>query len=144
MVVDCTVEGLLQRPSCRRSWAGGVLMISNEHPEAPERLVPTADLEAKVKAEFAGCAGRTDARHVSGTDSPFRSDGAAVGGWGIDAPGTISHWPEGCAAFRRAASTGVVLAGDEPDFQALPGATMVLTVRTTTWSTLPGSTSTPS
>ena len=52
MVVDCTVEGLLHAPELPQILGAGarVLMISNEHPEALERLVPTADLEAKVKA----------------------------------------------------------------------------------------------
>ena len=52
IVVDCTVEGLLHAPELPQILGGGarVLMISNEHPEALERLAPTADLEAKVKA----------------------------------------------------------------------------------------------
>ena len=49
MVVDCTVEGLLHAPELPQILGAGarVLMISNEHPEALERLVPTADLEAR-------------------------------------------------------------------------------------------------
>ena len=51
-VVDCTVEGLLHAPELPEILADGtrVLMVSNEHPEALERLMPTEDLEPKVKS----------------------------------------------------------------------------------------------
>jgi len=40
-------------------------MVSNEHPEALERLLPTAELETKVKGRHQALARRTrDARHV--------------------------------------------------------------------------------
>ncbi len=50
-VADCTVEGLLHAAELPQILKGGarVLMISNEHPEALERLVPTPELEPKVK-----------------------------------------------------------------------------------------------
>ena len=51
-VVDCTVEGMLHAPELPQILQGGarVLMVSNEHPEALERVEPTAELEAKVKS----------------------------------------------------------------------------------------------
>ena len=51
LVADCTVEGLLHSPELPEILGGGarVLMVSNEHPEMLERLVPDPALEAKVK-----------------------------------------------------------------------------------------------
>ena len=51
-VVDCTVEGLLHAPELPAILTGGarVLMVSNEHPEALERLVPDPALEPMVRA----------------------------------------------------------------------------------------------
>ena len=48
MVVDLTVEGLLHAPQLPEILGGGarVLMVSNEHPEALERLVPDPADEA--------------------------------------------------------------------------------------------------
>ena len=106
MVVDCTVEGLLHAPELPQILGAGarVLMISNEHPEALERLAPTADLEAKVKAGIRRLRGAKQ-MHVtssSGTDLSVSLAGAAVGGgWGYTTrPGTIAHWPGGlCLCF---------------------------------------------
>src|SRR5206468_5055187 len=52
LVVDLTVEGLLHAPELPQILAGGarLLMISNEHPDALERLVPDPELAPKVKA----------------------------------------------------------------------------------------------
>jgi 2,5-dihydroxypyridine 5,6-dioxygenase len=90
LVVDCTVEGLLHAAELPEILRGGarVLMISNEHPEALERLAPAPDLEPRVKA--------------AGTDLEVDLDKAvAGGGWGYTArPGTITHWPGGlCLCF---------------------------------------------
>ena len=51
IVVDCTVEGLLHAVELPQILKGGarVLMVSNEHTEVLERLVPDATLERKVK-----------------------------------------------------------------------------------------------
>jgi 2,5-dihydroxypyridine 5,6-dioxygenase len=106
MVVDCTVEGLLHAPELPQILGAGarVLMISNEHPEALERLVPTADLEAKVKAGIRRlrAAKQMHVTSPSGTDLHVSLEGAAVGGgWGYTTrPGTITHWPGGlCLCF---------------------------------------------
>ncbi|MGH3499580.1 MAG: hypothetical protein ACRDQA_01565 [Nocardioidaceae bacterium] len=47
IVVDLTVEGLMHAPELPEILAGRtrVLTISNEHPEALERLVPTEELK---------------------------------------------------------------------------------------------------
>jgi len=106
LVVDCTVEGLLHAPELPRILSGGarVLMVSNEHPEALERLVPSPDLEGKVKAGIRRlrAARRMEVTSAAGTRLDVSLEGAvAGGGWGYTArPGTITHWPGGlCLAF---------------------------------------------
>src|SRR5262249_26695464 len=51
LVVDLTVEGMLHAPELPEILKGGarLLMFSNEHPEALERLVPDPALEPKVR-----------------------------------------------------------------------------------------------
>ncbi len=100
-VVDLTVEGLLhapQLPDILRSGAR-VLMISNEHPEALERLVPRAEDEAVVKAAIKACkvANTLHVTSQAGTDLKVDLREARVGGvWGWCAkPGMIAHWPGG-------------------------------------------------
>ena len=120
MVVDCTVEGLLHAPELPQILGAGarVLMISNEHPEALERLVPTADLEAKVKAGIRRlrAAKQMHVTSPSGTDLYVSLEGAAVGGgWGYTTrPGTITHWPGGLCLFpaRQRRRTPVMAPGD--------------------------------
>jgi len=106
LVVDCTVEGLLHAPELPAILGGGarVLMISNEHPEALERLVPDPGLEAKVKAGIRRlrAARRMEVTSPAGTKLDVSLAGAvAGGGWGYTArPGTIAHWPGGlCLCF---------------------------------------------
>lgn len=106
LVVDCTVEGLLHAAELPQILSAGarVLMISNEHPEALERLAPSPELEAKVKT---GIRMLRAARHMeitspAGTSLHVSLEGAvAGGGWGYTArPGTLSHWPGGlCLCF---------------------------------------------
>lgn len=106
LVVDCTVEGLLHAAELPQILSAGarVLMISNEHPEALERLAPSPELEAKVKT---GIRMLRAARHMeitspAGTSLHVSLEGAvAGGGWGYTArPGTVSHWPGGlCLCF---------------------------------------------
>ena len=106
LVVDVTVEGLLHAPELPRILEAGarVLMISNEHPEALERLVPDPELEAKVKAGIRRlrAARRMEVSSPAGTRLDVVLDGAvAGGGWGYTTrPGTITHWPGGlCLCF---------------------------------------------
>jgi 2,5-dihydroxypyridine 5,6-dioxygenase len=106
LVVDITVEGLLHAVELSKILAGGtrVLMISNEHPEALERLVPDAALEPKVRAGMRIMKSAKAMRVTSsaGTDLTVKLEGARVGGvWGYTTkPGSVSHWPGGlCLAF---------------------------------------------
>ncbi len=109
LVVDLTVEGLLHAPELPAILAGGarVLMISNEHPDALERLAPDPALEPKVKAGIRRlkAAKRMRVTSAAGTELDIALDGARAGGvWGwCDRPGTVAHWPGGlCLAFPRA------------------------------------------
>src|SRR5919206_1474201 len=47
-VVDCTLEGLMHAPETPAILKAGarIMVISNEHPEALERMAPDAELEA--------------------------------------------------------------------------------------------------
>src|SRR5215471_6537676 len=51
-VVDCTIEGLMHAPETPAILKAGarIQVISNEHPEALERLAPDDALEARVRA----------------------------------------------------------------------------------------------
>ncbi|PPR63534.1 MAG: 2,5-dihydroxypyridine 5,6-dioxygenase [Alphaproteobacteria bacterium MarineAlpha4_Bin2] len=101
LVVDLTVEGLLHAPELPAILKGGarVLMISNEHPEALERLAPDASLKDVVRAALARCREtRTmTVTSTAGTNLTIdleNSPAAGVWGW-TDRPGTIAHWPGG-------------------------------------------------
>jgi len=101
LVVDLTVEGLLHAPELPSILEEGtrVLMISNEHPEALERLRPDENLRSRVQDAVRKA---KDAKNmlvtsdagtelsVSLTDCPI----AGVWGW-TDRPGTVAHWPGG-------------------------------------------------
>jgi 2,5-dihydroxypyridine 5,6-dioxygenase len=101
IVVDLTVEGLLHAPELARILRAEarVLMISNEHPETLERLVPEPDMEAIVKAAVKRCrsAREMQVQSAAGTDLTVAMAGAStVGVWGwTDRPGTVAHWPGG-------------------------------------------------
>lgn len=121
-VVDCTVEGMLHAPELPQILKGGarVLMISNEHPEALERLEPDAALETRVKAgmKLLRGAGTMTVRSAAGTDLTVSLQGAvAGGGWGYVArPGIMSHWPGGlCLCFPAAGSVNGTLVLDRGD-----------------------------
>ena len=72
IVVDCTVEGMLHAPELPRILKGGarLLMVSNEHPDVLERLVPDPDLTPKVKTgiRMLTDASRMTVRSAAGTD----------------------------------------------------------------------------
>jgi 2,5-dihydroxypyridine 5,6-dioxygenase len=111
LVVDLTVEGLLHAPELPKILAGGarVLMVSNEHPEALERLMPDEALEPKVRTGMRLLKAATTMRVSSpaGTDLTIALANARVGGvWGYTGkPGTVAHWPGGlCLAFPAAGS----------------------------------------
>jgi 2,5-dihydroxypyridine 5,6-dioxygenase len=74
-------------------------VISNEHPEALERMVPDSALEKRVRAAAKMLRGTKHMKVTSkaGTDLDVNMEGAAtVGVWGwTDRPGTLAHWPGG-------------------------------------------------
>ena len=122
LVVDLTLEGLLHAPELKEILAAGsrVLMVSNEHPEALERLVPRPEDEARVKAAVrrARAARRMTVTSAAGTDLTVMLEGAATAGvWGwTDRPGTVAHWPGGVVvSFPRAGSVNGTLVLDAGD-----------------------------
>jgi 2,5-dihydroxypyridine 5,6-dioxygenase len=122
LVIDCSVEGMLharELPSVLKAGAR-VLMVSNEHPEALERLLPTEDLERRVKAgiRLLRSARRMRVTSRAGTDLSVDLEGAvAGGGWGYTTkPGTITHWPGGlCLCFPRSGAVAGTLVLDRGD-----------------------------
>ncbi|MGA8050543.1 MAG: peptidase M29 [Burkholderiales bacterium] len=115
-VADCTLEGLMHAPELPQVLKGGarVLYISNEHPEALERLVPSPTDEQKVRAGMRRLreARAMDVTSPVGTRLSVRVEGARVGGvWGYtEKPGTLSHWPGGlCLCFPRSGSVNGTL-----------------------------------
>ena len=101
LVVDLTVEGLLhatQLPTILGSGAR-VLMVSNEHPDALERLVPQAGDEQVARRAIKACRGaqRMKVASAAGTDLTIDLTNARTGGvWGwSDRAGMVSHWPGG-------------------------------------------------
>ena len=101
MVVDLTVEGMLHAPELPAILKDGarLLMVSNEHPEALERLAPDPALEPKVKAGYRmlNAAKQMRVRSAAGTDLSIDVENAmtaAVWGW-CAKPGSVAHWPGG-------------------------------------------------
>jgi 2,5-dihydroxypyridine 5,6-dioxygenase len=121
-VVDCTVEGLMHAPETPAILKSGarILVVSNEHPEALERLAPDPALEARVRAAAKMLKGAKRMRVTSaaGTALDIDLEGAAtVGVWGwTDRPGTLAHWPGGLVvSFPRAGTVDGVLVLDRGD-----------------------------
>ena len=115
-VADCTLEGLMHAAELPEILKAGAraLYISNEHPEALERLAPSPADEQKVRAGMKRLRAAKSMQVTSsaGTDLSIRVEGARVGGvWGYtQKPGTLSHWPGGlCLAFPQAKSVNGVL-----------------------------------
>jgi 2,5-dihydroxypyridine 5,6-dioxygenase len=110
-IVDLTLEGLMHAPELPAILKAGsrVLVVSNEHPEALERLVPRPEDEAPVKAAVKRVRGaqRMTVRSKAGTDLRIAMAGATtVGVWGwTDRPGTLAHWPGGVLVSFPAAGT---------------------------------------
>jgi 2,5-dihydroxypyridine 5,6-dioxygenase len=100
-VVDCTLEGLMHAPETPAILKAGarIMVISNEHPEALERMAPDAALETRVRKATAmlRAARRMNVTSAVGTDLTVDLTGATtVGVWGwTDRPGTLAHWPGG-------------------------------------------------
>lgn len=122
LVADCTVEGLLHAKELPAILGKGarVLMVSNEHPELLERLVPDPGLEAKVRAGTRLLKNASTMRVTSlgGTDLTIDVSSAPAGSsWGYTSrPGTIAHWPGGlCLCFPPAGAVNGTLVLDRGD-----------------------------
>ena len=121
-VADCTVEGLLHAPELGAILDGGarILMVSNEHPEILERLVPDPALKPRVDEGAALLAGASEMRVTSaaGTDLTVDvSQAPAAASWGCtNGPGTVAHWPGGlCLCFPPAGTVNGTLVLDVGD-----------------------------
>jgi 2,5-dihydroxypyridine 5,6-dioxygenase len=122
LVVDCTVEGLMHAAELPAILRGGarVIYVSNEHPEALARLLPSDDLEPLVKEHIKRLRSASTMRVTSpaGTALTIGMTGAVCGGnWGYTTrPGTLTHWPGGLAlAFPAAGSVNGTLVLAEGD-----------------------------
>jgi 2,5-dihydroxypyridine 5,6-dioxygenase len=116
LVLDLTLEGMLHAPELKEILAAGprVLMVSNEHPEVLERLLPRPEDEARVKAALKRlrAARRMTVTSAAGTDLAVEIAGApSAGVWGwTDRPGTVAHWPGGVVvAFPKAGTVSGTL-----------------------------------
>jgi 2,5-dihydroxypyridine 5,6-dioxygenase len=122
LVADLTVEGLLHAPELPEILSGGarVMMISNEHPDALERLVPEPEMEVRVKAavKLARAAQEMRVSSAAGTDLTVNMREASTAGvWGwTDRPKTVAHWPGGLVvSFPRSGSVNGRLVLDKGD-----------------------------
>ncbi len=121
-VVDCTLEGLMHAPETPAILKAGarILVISNEHPEALERLRPDDELEKRVRAatKMVRAAKRMTVTSTAGTKLDVDLAGAStVGVWGwTDRAGTLAHWPGGLVvSFPKQASVNGTLVLDRGD-----------------------------
>ncbi len=121
-VVDCTLEGLMHAPETPEILKAGarIMVISNEHPEALERMRPDPALETRVRnaARMLRGTKRMTVTSAAGTDLVADMQGAqTVGIWGwTEKPGTLAHWPGGIVvSFPKAKSVNGVLVLDRGD-----------------------------
>jgi 2,5-dihydroxypyridine 5,6-dioxygenase len=121
-VVDCTLEGLMHAPETPDILKAGarILVISNEHPEALERMRPDPALETRVRAatKLLRASKRMAVTSAAGTKLDVDMTGATtVGIWGwTDRPGTLAHWPGGIVvSFPKAGTVNGTLVLDRGD-----------------------------
>ena len=121
-VVDCTIEGLMHAPETPAILKAGarIQVISNEHPEALERMMPDSALEKAVRdaARMLRAAKRMIVTSAAGTSLEIDMAGAStVGVWGwTDRPGTLAHWPGGIVvSFPKAGTVNGALVLDRGD-----------------------------
>jgi 2,5-dihydroxypyridine 5,6-dioxygenase len=121
-VVDCTLEGLMHAPETPKILKAGarILVISNEHPEALERMLPDPALETRVRsaAKMLRAAKHMRVISAAGTELDIDMRGAStVGIWGwTNRPGTLAHWPGGIVvSFPKANTVNGVLVLDRGD-----------------------------
>jgi 2,5-dihydroxypyridine 5,6-dioxygenase len=116
IVIDCTVEGLLHAPETPELLAAGtrIFMISNEHPEILERLMPDPALQPRVATamEMLRKARQMRVTSAAGTDLAIEVAGAPVrGNAGFLDPGAkVAYWPGGlCLCFPKAGTVNGTL-----------------------------------
>jgi len=122
MVVDCTVEGVMHAPEMHdiRRDGARILYVSNEHPEALERLAADPSMKARVAKGRELLRGCTDmhVRSDAGSDLHVDMREAMVGGnvgW-VDEPGQLASWPGGInSCFPRQGAVNGTLVLDEGD-----------------------------
>jgi 2,5-dihydroxypyridine 5,6-dioxygenase len=121
-IVDCTVEGMLHAPDLPAILENGarLLMVSNEHPETLERLVPEPEDEPKIRegTRMLRSAKRMTVTSEGGTNLTIDVEGAPVGGvWGYCAkPSQVAHWPGGLVlCFPRAGTVNGDIVLDRGD-----------------------------
>ena len=121
-VVDCTIEGLMHAPETPAILKAGarIQVISNEHPEALERMMPESALEQIVRAAARMLRGakRMKVTSPAGTNLDVDMAGAStVGVWGwTDKPGTLAHWPGGLVvSFPKSGTVNGTLVLDRGD-----------------------------
>jgi len=101
LVVDLSVEGLLHSQELPQIMARGnrVLYVSNEHPEALERLMPDPAMKERIRrgAALLSAASSMHVTSPAGTDLIIDVSGAeGSSGWGFaDEPGHLDTWPGG-------------------------------------------------
>lgn len=122
LVIDLTVEGLLHAPELTEVLSGGarLLMVSNEHPDALERLVPAEgdDVPVKAAVKRMRSAAAMTVTSKAGTDLTVDlREASTVGVWGwCDRPRTVAHWPAGLVvSFPRAGAVNGRLVLDAGD-----------------------------
>jgi 2,5-dihydroxypyridine 5,6-dioxygenase len=122
LVIDLTVEGLLHARELPQVLSGGarLLMISNEHPDALERLVPEPAMEPRVKSAVKRARAAQTMRVVSAAGTELTvdmRDASTAGVWGwCDRPRTVAHWPGGLVvSFPKAGSVNGTLVLDAGD-----------------------------
>ena len=121
-IVDCSVEGIMHAPETPQILGAGsrALYVSNEHPEALERLRTDAALFPKVQhgRELLMATRMMRVTSRAGTDLSIRLEGARVGGnfGAAFKAGQLASWPGGiCSCFPPAHSVNGVLVLDEGD-----------------------------
>ena len=108
-----------RRPDILKAGAR-IMVISNEHPEALERMRPDPALEGQVRTAARMLRGtkRMKVTSAAGTDLDVNMEGAqTVGIWGwTEKPGTLAHWPGGIVvSFPKANSVNGTLMIDRGD-----------------------------
>src|ERR1700730_8540943 len=116
IIIDCTVEGLLHAPETPELLAAGtrIFMISNEHPEILERLMPDSGLQPRVAAalELLRNARQMHVTSDAGTDLAIDVAGAPVRGNAgyLDPASKVAYWPGGlCLCFPKAGTVNGTL-----------------------------------